>query len=254
MNANRVYFTQYEKELVLALIKPHLHVIECRETNAVTSIKKNEAYIEITQQFNDTDGVENRRTPQQIRQCYLNLKKKMAKKNSVLRQKGRQTGSGEVPKEAELTDLEMRFLEPLSTPFDSDSTDIEISKPQYPSTSTSASLIPPVIPSQNTDKITEHDSSSDSSNAGMDMNDLKPMPKIARPLKETLPIFRKRAKTSTVPFTAARAAAFIEEHRIKIKYMEMDEERKNEEHKLRMELLRIKIAQAKEKIEGFSRK
>ncbi|GFW46994.1 myb_DNA-bind_5 domain-containing protein [Trichonephila clavipes] len=202
----------------------------------------------------------------------------MAKKSSVLRQERRQTGGGEVPKEAELTDFEMRFLQepiltlPLSTPFDSDSTDIEISKPQYPSTSTSALLIPPVTPSQNTDKITEYDSSSDPSNAVMDMNDLKPTPKIARPLKETLAMFRKRAKTPTAPSAAARAAACIEEHRMKIKYMEMDEERKNEEHqlrmeqlsnnmkmdeerkneehKLRMELLRIKIAHAKEKMEA----
>ncbi|GFU04475.1 myb_DNA-bind_5 domain-containing protein [Trichonephila clavipes] len=202
----------------------------------------------------------------------------MAKKSSVLRQERRQTGGGEVPKEAELTDFEMRFLEepiltlPLSTPFDSDSTDIEISKPQYPSTSTSALLIPPVTPSQNTDKITEYDSSSDPSNAVMDMNDLKPTPKIARPLKKTLAMFRKRAKTPTAPSAAARAAACIEEHRMKIKYMEMDEERKNEEHqlwmeqlsnnmkmdeerkneehKLRMELLRIKIAHAKEKMEA----
>ncbi|GFT51534.1 uncharacterized protein TNCV_4218961 [Trichonephila clavipes] len=181
----------------------------------------------------------------------------MAKKSSVLRQESRQTGGGEVPKEAELTDFEMRFLEepiltlPLSTPFDSDSTDIEISKPQYPSTSTSALLIPPVTPSQNTDKITEYASSADPSNAVMDMNDLKPTPKIARPLKETLAMFRKRAKTPTAPSAAARAAACIEEeHRMKIKYMEMDEERKNEEHQLRMELLRIKIVHAKEKIEA----
>ncbi|GFX44413.1 myb_DNA-bind_5 domain-containing protein [Trichonephila clavipes] len=196
----------------------------------------------------------------------------MAKKSSVLRQERRQTGGGEVPKEAELTDFEMRFLEepiltlPLSTPFDSD-------KPQYPSTSTSALLVPPVTPSQNTNKITEYDSSSDPSNAVMDMNDLKPMPKIARPLKETLAMFRKRAKTTTAPSAAARAATCIEEeHRMKIKYMEMDEERKNEEHQLRMEqlsnnmkmdeerkneehklqteLLKIKIAHAKEKIKA----
>ncbi|GFX47477.1 uncharacterized protein TNCV_618361 [Trichonephila clavipes] len=173
----------------------------------------------------------------------------MAKKSSVLRQERRQTGGGEVPKEAELTDFEMRFLEepiltlPLSTPFDSD-------KPQYPSTSTSALLIPPVTPSQNTNKITEYDSLSDPSNAVIDMNDLKQTPKIARPLKETLAMFRKRAKT-TAPFAAARAAACIEEeHRMKIKYMEMDEERKNEEHQLRMEQLRIKIAHAKEKIKA----
>ncbi|GFX60528.1 hypothetical protein TNCV_1182471 [Trichonephila clavipes] len=36
-------------------------------------------------------------------------------------------------------------------------------------------------------------------NTVMDMNDLKPTPKIARPLKETLAMFRKRAKTPTAP-------------------------------------------------------
>ncbi|GFW15558.1 hypothetical protein TNCV_4656981 [Trichonephila clavipes] len=56
-------------------------------------------------------------------------------------------------------------------------------------------------------------------NAVMDMNDLKPTPKIARPLKETLAMFRKRAKTPTAPSAAARAAVCIEEHRMKIKYM-----------------------------------
>ncbi|GFQ74474.1 myb_DNA-bind_5 domain-containing protein [Trichonephila clavata] len=210
MNLSKIYFTQFEKELVLELMKPHLHIIECKETNAVSSLKKSEAYTEIARQFNDTDGVERRRT-----------------------------GGGEVPKEAELTDFEMRFLEepiltlPLYTPFDSDSTEIEISKSPYtPSTSNSASLIPPVS-LQSTDKITEYDCSSDPSNAGMDTP--KPTPKIVRPLKETLSMFRKRGKKATAPSAAARAAACIEdEHRLNIKHME-------EEHKLRMELLRAQI-------------
>ncbi|GFW42005.1 myb_DNA-bind_5 domain-containing protein [Trichonephila clavipes] len=139
----------------------------------------------------------NPRTPQQIRQCYLNLKRKWQRKVVFCGKKDK-TGGGEVPKEAELTDFEMRFLEepiltlPLSTPFDSD-------KPQYPSTSTSALLIPPVTPSQNTEKITEYDSSSDPSNAVMDMNDLKPTPKIARPLKETLAMFKTCQNTNSSP-------------------------------------------------------
>ncbi|GFX53580.1 uncharacterized protein TNCV_2326951 [Trichonephila clavipes] len=91
----------------------------------------------------------------------------------------------------------------------------------------------PVTPSRRTLTKSQNDSSSDPSNAVIDMNDLKPTPKIARPLKETLGMFRKRAKTPTAPSAAARAAACIEEeHRMKIKYMEMDEERKNEEHQL----------------------
>ncbi|GFX66207.1 hypothetical protein TNCV_341821 [Trichonephila clavipes] len=110
---------------------------------------------------------------------------------------------------------------------------------------------PAMKPGVKTLTKSQNDSSSDPSNAVMDMNYLKPTPpKIARPLKETLAMFRKCAKTPTAPSAAARAAACIEEHRMKIKYMEMDEERKNEEHQLRMEQLRIKIAHAKEKIEA----
>ncbi|GFR02165.1 hypothetical protein TNCT_315631 [Trichonephila clavata] len=81
MNVSKLYFTQFEKELVLALMKPHLHIIECKETNA----------------------------------------------------RGEKRG-GEVPKEAELINFEMRFLEELilmlllSTPIDSNSKEIEISK------------------------------------------------------------------------------------------------------------------------------
>ncbi|PRD28503.1 UNVERIFIED_CONTAM: hypothetical protein NCL1_32195 [Trichonephila clavipes] len=64
-------------------------------------------------------------------------------------------------------DFKMRFLEepiltlPLSKPFDRDSMEIEISKSQYPGTSTSASSISPVTPSQNTNKTTEYGFSSE---------------------------------------------------------------------------------------------
>ncbi|GFT27291.1 uncharacterized protein TNCV_5140751 [Trichonephila clavipes] len=176
----------------------------------------------------------------------------MAKKSSVLRQERRQTGSGEVPKEAELTDFEMRFLEepiltlPLSTPFDSDSTDIEISMLlKFSSFSLFWGLHYELIPGFCIYlNVYIH-------NAVMDMNDLKPTPKIARPLKETLAMFRKRAKTPTAPSAAARAAACIEEeHRMKIKYMEMDEERKNEEHQLRMEQLSNNMKMDEERKKG----
>ncbi|GFR23539.1 myb_DNA-bind_5 domain-containing protein [Trichonephila clavata] len=202
MNLSKIYFTQFEKELVLELMKPHLHIIECKETNAVSSLKKSEAYTEIARQFNDTDGVERRRT-----------------------------GGGEVPKEAELTDFEMRFLEepiltlPLYTPL---TATVRKSKFQY----VKFCFVFPCV-STGTDKITEYDCSSDPSNAGMDTP--KPTPKIERPLKETLSMFRKRGKKATAPSAAARAAACIEdEHRLNIKHME-------EEHKLRMELLRAQI-------------
>ncbi|GFQ79664.1 hypothetical protein TNCT_52651 [Trichonephila clavata] len=56
MNASKVYFTQFEKGLVLGLMKSHLHIIECKETNAVGSVKKSKTYIEIAWQFNEVFG------------------------------------------------------------------------------------------------------------------------------------------------------------------------------------------------------
>ncbi|GFY57731.1 hypothetical protein TNIN_430521 [Trichonephila inaurata madagascariensis] len=171
----------------------------------------------------------------------------MSKKSSVLRQERRQTGGGEVPKEVELTDFEMRFLEepiltlPLSTPFDSDSTDIEISNPQYPSTSTSASLIPSVTPSQKTDKIIDNDSSSDPSMDKERKNEEHQLRMEQLRLNMKMDEERKNEEHKLRKMDEERKN---EEHKLR----KMDDERKNEEHKLRMELLRIQIAQAKVKM------
>ncbi|GFU72599.1 hypothetical protein TNCV_3350621 [Trichonephila clavipes] len=156
----------------------------------------------------------------------------MAKKSSVLRQERRQTGGGEVPKEAELTDFEMRFLEepiltlPFSTPL---TATVRISKFQNLNTPVHqlCLLTSCDFPTQNTEKITEYDSSSDPSNAVMDMNDLNSTPKIARPLEGDISYVPKTCQNTNSSSAAARAAACIEEeHRMKIKYMEMNEERK----------------------------
>ncbi|GFQ85611.1 hypothetical protein TNCT_476861 [Trichonephila clavata] len=71
----------------------------------------------------------------------------------------------------------------------------------------------------------------------MDM--LKPTPKIARSLKDTLTMFSKCDKQPTAP---TAVACIEEEHRLNIKHME-------EGHKLRIELLRAKIEQTKAKTE-----
>ncbi|GFQ76210.1 hypothetical protein TNCT_392201 [Trichonephila clavata] len=70
---------------------------------------------------------------------------------------------------------------------------------------------------QSTDKISEYECSSDPSNAGMDTP--KPTPKIETSLKETLSMFRKCGKKPTAP----SAAACIEEHRLNIKHMEVEQ-------------------------------
>ncbi|GBO03161.1 hypothetical protein AVEN_24484-1 [Araneus ventricosus] len=79
----KLYFTQFEKELILVLAKQHLDVTGNKETNGVTSAEKAEAFCEISKRINDTDGV-NPRTEKQIRQCYHNRRKVKTKIYSSL--------------------------------------------------------------------------------------------------------------------------------------------------------------------------
>ncbi|GFS71091.1 myb_DNA-bind_5 domain-containing protein [Nephila pilipes] len=254
MAISKVYFTQFEKELVLSLTKPHLNLIENKETNAVICSKKNEIFKEITRQFNYTDGVVNPRTSQQIRQCYLNLKKKLTKKRNVIRQERRKSGGGEVSEETELKDGEMRFLgEPqltlsMLTPLDSDSTEAEISKSQdsFSNASTSDPFVLPVTPSQGTS------AKASTLNNPFDPSIVECWSNAETPLKAEIP---KPTSEPTAPSAAARAAACIEvEHLQTMKYMEREEIRKekraeaeNKEHELRMELLREQIKLTKTK-------
>ncbi|GBN91449.1 hypothetical protein AVEN_85697-1 [Araneus ventricosus] len=276
----KLYFTLFEKELILVLVKPHLEVIENKETNGVTSAEKAKAFCEITKQFNATDGV-NQRTAKQIRQCYLNLKKKLRQKSTCLRQELRKTGGGEVAKEVELSTLERRFLEepiltlPLSTPYDSDTSQMEILKSQDKSNADDP-FVRPLTPSQNASaEASELDTSSmnflDSSLEVPESDYEKlvletPEPSSVseasgvktpkqRSLRDTLMMFRKNTKKQAAPSAAARAAACIEaEHKQSIKYMQKEEERKEKqaeadrkEQELRMDLLREKIKLTKTK-------
>lgn len=277
MAATKVFFTQFEKELVLALVKPNLDIVDNKETNGVIFLKKKKVFDEITRQFNTTDGVSHPRTSQQIRQCYLNLKKKLSKKNSVLCQERRKTGGGEEPNE-ELTDddVEMRLLVdpipmmPVSTLFDGADTkpDISISQDDISTTSASDPLINPIIPSQQSTstKTSDMDASLDPSRMTCSNSEeivkAKPSHQVSglttKPfskLRENLTMFRKNSREPTASSTAARAAACIEtEHRTTMRHMLNEERRKEKqseaeyaEHELRMELLREQIKQTKTK-------
>ena len=87
---SRKIFTRFECELLLELVKKYEHVIESKETNKVTSIKKNEAFMAIEKEFNATIGV-TRRSAIQLRQKYLNIKKKAVKSSAEVRREIRMT-------------------------------------------------------------------------------------------------------------------------------------------------------------------
>ncbi|GBO01214.1 hypothetical protein AVEN_69878-1 [Araneus ventricosus] len=236
LTPGKLYFTQFEKELILVLVKPHLDVVENKETNGVTFAEKAQAFCEISKQFNATDGI-NPRTEKQIRQCYQNLKKKLRQKSTRLRQKQRKTGGGEVLKEVELSTLGRRFLAepiltlPLSTLCD---------KSQDKSNSVDDSFVCPLTPSQSASaEASELDTSNmnfldssfeapqssyeglasetpESASVSAEASGVK-TPK-QKSLRETLMMLRKNTKKQAAPSAAAKAAACIKaEHTHNIK-------------------------------------
>ncbi|CAL1278818.1 unnamed protein product [Larinioides sclopetarius] len=125
------YYSQFEKELILALAKPYMHIIENKEMNRITTAEKPKAYDEIAKQFNATDGV-NPGTVKQIRQCYYNFKKKLRQSRLFFRQEQWKTDGGQVPKDVQISEFELSYLAepmltmPMSTPWDSDTSQMEI--------------------------------------------------------------------------------------------------------------------------------
>ncbi|GBO17448.1 hypothetical protein AVEN_151989-1 [Araneus ventricosus] len=92
-------------------------------------------------------------------------KKKFRQKSTHLRQELRKIGGGEVAEEVELSTLERRFLEepilmlPLSTLYDSDTSQMEILKSQDKSNADDP-FVRPLTPSQNAStKASELDTS-----------------------------------------------------------------------------------------------
>lgn len=126
---DRRIFSVYENQLLLELVNKKLHIIECKETNKVSLVKKAEAFEDIAKEFNSSSLVV-QRTAKQLRQRYNNLKKNASKSCAELRREVRKTGGGGISCK-NVTEMEERVIEmgilttPLRTQYDSDVSDLD---------------------------------------------------------------------------------------------------------------------------------
>ena len=91
----RTVFTKEENQFLVSLIQKRKKIIECKETNKVSQIRKNEAWFNIEREFNLYFGVTSC-TAKQLQQRYLNIKKDAAKLAASQRIELRKTGNKEI--------------------------------------------------------------------------------------------------------------------------------------------------------------
>lgn len=75
---SRKCFSNFEKELLLELVKSKISIIENKKTNKVSQKEKLSAWKEVETNFNSTPGVI-KRSGKQLIQCYRNMKKRAIK-------------------------------------------------------------------------------------------------------------------------------------------------------------------------------
>lgn len=65
-------FSKRDKDLLLDLVKPSLHIIECKTTNSANNGDKDKAWNTITENFNAVSDT--KRLPDSLRQQYIVIK------------------------------------------------------------------------------------------------------------------------------------------------------------------------------------
>lgn len=88
-------YSSDEKELLVALVRDHKNVIECKNTDGVTIKMKNTAWMEIAAQFNGSFPTQ--RDSKKLKDLWHNMKQRTKKKCSERRRYRGMTGGAPPP-------------------------------------------------------------------------------------------------------------------------------------------------------------
>lgn len=89
----RINFSRDEEQLLVALVGKYKSIIENRKSNATTWKDKEKAWQVIEKEFNSNSG-QNVRNCKQLKEKYLNMKKRTKQKFSTEKRYNKQTGGG----------------------------------------------------------------------------------------------------------------------------------------------------------------
>ena len=117
-------FTDTERWDLLKLIEEKIEIIETRNTDHYSHVKKQAAWTDITEKFNEAATTKRKRS--QLTDLYKRMKVKARKANAAEKRSTSKTGGGKpAPKlddiTAKILDLIKNDLEEFHNPYDDDS-------------------------------------------------------------------------------------------------------------------------------------
>ncbi|XP_077276970.1 uncharacterized protein LOC143905418 [Temnothorax americanus] len=74
MATKRVIYSDLEKQVFLEILKKYKHIIESKRTNSLTLKEKSEAWFIITQEYNESSLISNKKNVSQLKKYWSNLK------------------------------------------------------------------------------------------------------------------------------------------------------------------------------------
>ncbi|XP_071652444.1 uncharacterized protein [Temnothorax longispinosus] len=94
MSTKRVIYSDLEKQVFLEILKKYKHTIESKGTNSSTLKEKSEAWFIITQEYNESPLISNKRDVSQLKKYWSNLKQQNKNILTAERQARFLTGGG----------------------------------------------------------------------------------------------------------------------------------------------------------------
>ncbi|XP_071578399.1 myb/SANT-like DNA-binding domain-containing protein 3 [Temnothorax nylanderi] len=94
MATKRVIYSDLEKQVFLEILKKYKHTIESKGTNSSTLKEKSEAWFIITQEYNESPLISNKRDVSQLKKYWSNLKQQNKNILTAERQARFLTGGG----------------------------------------------------------------------------------------------------------------------------------------------------------------
>lgn len=120
-------FTETEKEILLALVSAQVSIVESKKTDSRTIVTKKITWDSITEEFNKNPEI-NRRTSDQLKKCWENLKSRAKTDIATEKRERRATGGGTMPSQeisnssisSQIIGLIPSQMRPLQNDFDED--------------------------------------------------------------------------------------------------------------------------------------
>ncbi|XP_045541032.1 myb/SANT-like DNA-binding domain-containing protein 3 [Papilio machaon] len=122
-------YSEYERQTLMQLVQQKIDIVENRRTDVITQKKKNDAWEDIRNKFNNSDNVSHKASVAQLKKMWQNLKSRAREAKAALAQK-KLTDCGPAHPDIEVEETQVLSIIPTVIPSINVKIDSDISQPR----------------------------------------------------------------------------------------------------------------------------